>query len=208
MPRPPEKCPFSPLVSSREKACAPYVIPRESARPSGLTLRESAPTASSRTTSARAERRARLPVRDPLALCRSPAPQGFPLGGNLPLLSPLLRLSHKNLKIFVGALFKGRWIAEGKTEGLSCTRGSDHYNPPASLRSAPSLTQGGQGIWVGGDDLGAGGRGSMSFRNEAQPIEESPRSPSLTRGSLHFTTFRVRDDRMKRPPCAKGAVTK
>ena len=31
MPRPPEKCPFSPLVSSREKACAPYVIPRESA---------------------------------------------------------------------------------------------------------------------------------------------------------------------------------
>ena len=43
-------------------------------------------------------------------------------------------------------LCKGRWIAEGKTEGLFCLRGTDRYNPPASLRSAPSLTQGGQGI--------------------------------------------------------------
>ena len=64
-----------------------------------------------------------------------------PPRGNLPPLSPPLRLSHKNLKIFVGALFKGRWIAEGKTEGLSCTRGSLHYNPPfPPLHRAPAKT--------------------------------------------------------------------
>ena len=31
------------------------------------------------------------------------------------------------------------------TEGLFYSRSSDLYNPPASLRSAPSLTQGGLG---------------------------------------------------------------
>ena len=36
-----------------------------------------------------------------------------------------------------------RWIAEGKTEGLLRPYNACLYNPPASLRSAPSLTQGG-----------------------------------------------------------------
>ena len=37
-----------------------------------------------------------------------------------------------------------RWIAEGKTDGLLRLHDACPYNPPASLRSAPSLTQGGQ----------------------------------------------------------------
>ena len=68
-----------------------------------------------------------------LFLCRPPhhrLRRSFPPRGSLPLLSP--------------PLCKGRWIAEGKTEGLSCPRDTNLYNPPASLRSAPSLAQGGQ----------------------------------------------------------------
>ena len=37
--------------------------------------------------------------------------------------------------------------------------------------------------------------GARAPTGRSQRSEESPRSPSLARGSLHFTTFRVRDDR-------------
>ena len=39
-------------------------------------------------------------------------------------------------------LYKGRWIAVGKTKGSACPCGADRYGPPALLRSARSLYKG------------------------------------------------------------------
>ena len=58
---------------------------------------------------------------------RSPPAKGPAAGCFFPLASP----------------YKGRRIAADKTEGSSCP--TPFLRPPASLRSAPSLIQGGQG---------------------------------------------------------------
>ena len=68
-----------------------------------------------------------------------------PLFGAFPDRARASTAREESLLILRGGFGRARrWIAEGKTDGSLRLHAACPYNPPASLRSAPSLTQGGQ----------------------------------------------------------------
>ena len=94
----------------------------------------------------------------------------------------------------------GRWQARNEPDGGVVLPAQFRPLQPSRLASLGTLPYTGRARNM---------RRSMSFRNEAQPIEESPRFLSLARGSLHSTAFRVRDDMREgatppSPPLCKG----